>query len=924
MAKAFLRNLVLAAGAATLVVACGGKQDPATLIASGKAFADKGEHAAAVIQFKNAIQAAPNSAEARFLLAKSLAETGNLPGALVEFRKARDAGYAREASDRQIARVLLQMGDGATILKEAGDFRAESAEGRAELRAIVGEAHIGAGDMKKAEAAFAEALQAQPGHPQATTGQARLTAMRGDLPGARKMLDDLLQRAPETQAALGLRADIAKAQGQLPQAVADLEQLIKLNPRHMGARFTLAITQFERGARPAAEAQLEEMRKLSPGDPRVAFVTAMVAYGKGQIDAAAEAVQIALKDMPNFVPALVLGGMVALQRSELVQAEANLGRALEQQPLHLGARRAMAMVHLRNGRVKQAQDVLAPMLQRMPQDPELLSTQAEIFLAQGNGERALQIFEQLAGRDSRQVDARIRVGEIRAREGKADLALAEFDKALAANPNAYRALVAKVAVQMSRGAFDGALKVIGELEEKQPKNPLTFDLKGQALLGKKDVDGARANFERAVSLQPNYYAAHNRLAAMDIAAGKHDAARKRFEDLAKADTKSATPLLALAQVGTTTGVPAAEVTDILNRAVKADAASAQARVALITWLMRTNDFKRAVIVAQEAVTAFPQNRGFAQMLASAQLGAGDTQQAIAGLQKLAADATQVDVEALALLARAHNQARNPSAAASALRKAVDARPDAFNLRRELALAYVAANDVQRGLEEAKRLKALKGGAAGGAVLEGDVHAAQKKWNEAAAAYRQALAVDRSGLIVTRLHSVLNAAGRKDEAASTIEAWRRESPKDEMVPMYLAEQALAARDYQTAAGLLRPLVERSPSNPVYLNNLAFAMAKLGDAKSVEVAERAWKVDPYNAAILDTFGWALTRFGDAKRGLPMLESAARLAPAMGEIRLHFAEALIKANRKDDARRELGEAVKSADVTVRNAAEALLKSL
>ena len=64
----------------------------------------------------------------------------------------------------------------------------------------------------------------------------------------------------------------------------------------------------------------------------------------------------------------------------------------------------------------------------------------------------------------------------------------------------------------------------------------------------------------------------------------------------------------------------------------------------------------------------------------------------------------------------------------------------------------------------------------------------------------------------------------------------------------------------------------------------------------------KIAPDNGAILDTLGTLLVAKGDTVKGIEHLARAVQLAPDRPEIRLNYAKALLKAGRKDEARKEL----------------------
>src|SRR5690606_3992831 len=104
------RTLPAALTLTLLLAACSGN-DPAKLMQSAKDYMAQSDHAAAIIQLKNALQAQPDLAEARFLLAKALLATGDVSGAQTELKKAQDAGYAPEQLVPVMARVMLSQGE---------------------------------------------------------------------------------------------------------------------------------------------------------------------------------------------------------------------------------------------------------------------------------------------------------------------------------------------------------------------------------------------------------------------------------------------------------------------------------------------------------------------------------------------------------------------------------------------------------------------------------------------------------------------------------------------------------------------------------------------------------------------------------------------------------------------------------------------
>ena len=165
-------------------------------------------------------------------------------------------------------------------------------------------------------------------------------------------------------------------------------------------------------------------------------------------------------------------------------------------------------------------------------------------------------------------------------------------------------------------------------------------------------------------------------------------------------------------------------------------------------------------------------------------------------------------------------------------------------------------------------------------------------------------------LAVKLHAVLVAGGGSGEADRFADSWIKEHAKDLQFRLYLAEAATARKDYATASKHYRVLVDAQPNNPATLNNLAWALAQNKDPKAIEFAEKANKLAPDQPALMDTLGVLLVDKGDTARGLELLQKAVSRAPQSALIRFNLAKALVKAGKKEEAKRELDELAKLGD--------------
>jgi Tfp pilus assembly protein PilF len=121
-------------------------------------------------------------------------------------------------------------------------------------------------------------------------------------------------------------------------------------------------------------------------------------------------------------------------------------------------------------------------------------------------------------------------------------------------------------------------------------------------------------------------------------------------------------------------------------------------------------------------------------------------------------------------------------------------------------------------------------------------------------------------------------------------------------LQLGELELSRRNLKGAAAHYQSVLAIDANNAVALNNLASIGGELGDPNALSYAERAMKLAPNSASVLDTYGTLLIKKGELNKGLEQLELARKLAPESNTLRLSYAKALIKTGRKDEARKEL----------------------
>ena len=890
--------------ATLLLVGCGGEK-PESMLVSAKDYMAKNDNKAAVIQLKNALQNNPNLAEARFLLGKALLEGGDPIAAELELHKASELKHPADQVVPLLARAMLMQGQAKKITDDFAKVQLTSPESKADFQATLGQAYLMMGKLDAAQAAFDGALIALPDYGPALIGQARIKAVSRDLPGALALLDSALEKSPKLYNAWQLKGDILSAQGDAKGASDAYRKALEIKPDFLSAHAALISRFLEAGKLDEAGKQLAAMKKIAPKHPQTSYLQAQLFYWQKNFKAAQESIQEHLKVVPDSMLGLQLAGAIEYELKSYAKTETYLLKALAKAP-ELGlARRILIASYLRSGQSAKALGALQPVLEKIEKDSNMLALAGEVFMQSGDAEKAGVYFSKAAALDPENTGKRTSVALSHLAKGETETAYRELEQ-IASVDTGVNADLALISSQLKGGKFDEALKSIAALEKKQPENPLAQHLRGTVFLGKGDVAAARKSFEQALLKNPVYFASAASLANLDLADKKPDEAKKRFEGVVAKDPKNVQALLALAELRAKTGGQTEEVAALINKAIAADASEPASRLALIGLYLGARDAKKAVSAAQDALGVLPDRPAILDAAGRAQQLAEDFNQALATYGKLAA-AMPHSQQAYLRMAEIQMAMKDKDAAMQSLRKALSVKPDSIEAQRGILMLDLDAGRTAEALATARKVQKQHPKEAAGFVFEGDVHAFKKAWADAATAYRAGLKQTGVAELALKVHAVSMAGGMTAEADKFADNWLKEHPKDLKFRFYLAEAASARKDYVAASKHYRTLLDAQPDNPAVLNNLAWVAAQNKDPKAIEYAEKAYKLAPDQPAIIDTLGALLVEKGDTARGLELLQKALSLAPQNAEIRFNFAKALVKAGKKDEAKKELGELAK-----------------
>ena len=902
-----------------------GQKSAKTQLSDGQAALERKDFKAAVVNFKAALQADPKSAEVRFLLGRALLDAGDPVNALLELSKANDQQYEPDLVMPQLARALLLSGQGKKLTSMYGTAELKDKKAQASLKATLATAWGVQGDRNQTQAALDAALAAAPGYPPALVLQARILAGGGDFTGAVKLVNDALKADPNLYEGWHLLGEIqAHADKDTKSAEENFRKAITIEKAFVPGHVALIALRLQANDLPGAKKQLEELRAVLPQHPQTVFADAYISTVDKDFKRARDQVQLLLRAAPENTTVQQLAGLIEGQMGSSIQAESHFARALQLDPSLGNARRNLARVNLRMGKAARALEVIQPLVGTNSQDAEALGLAGEAALQLGDARMAETMFGQAASANPADMRARTSLAMTQLARGDAIRAFTQLEALAVEDKEAY-ADMALVSARMKRKETEAALTAADALVTKTPNSAFAHDLRGRVLTARKNYTAARLAFEKSAALDPAYFMAQSNLGALDMLEGKPDDAAKRMRDIITKDPRNHLARQALADFRAKAGAPKEEVRQILADAVTNSPSEPGARLLMIENALKLRDYKEALVLAQEAAAALPNDMDVLDALGRAQMAGGDQQQAISTFRKIAS-IDQKSARPHLRLADLLRAGGNNAAAITSLRRAIELEPGLEGARSRLVEVLLADNNIKGAIDNARDLQTRAPEAAVGYLLEATIRRRTKDADGAVAALRNGIqhAADRDE-VARQLHRTFTEAGRVAEADKFGAEWLAANPADAGMQYEVAASAIRKRDFARAEPHLLAAVKLRPDHPMALNDLAWVLATLNKPGAVAAAQKAVGILPNHPILLDTLATAYASEKQFAQALETQKKAVDLAPAELSLRFNLAKIALQAGNKALARTELDKlSAMGAKLPFQSEVQQLMKSL
>lgn len=856
------------------------------------------DYAAAVIQFKNAVQDQPNSVQARLALADGLERAFDPVSAEQHLRKAIERGGNPDELIPRVAVLMLERGELEPLVREFKDRRLDSADANNTLRALVSLAYA---SQRRLALAEDQIKDADSSNIAVQLAKAQLLMVAGK-PG--EALAALNGKLPEADAstwwALRAIARIYAAVGDQASSLDAIRRAHTAAPWHRGIMGEYGEALVTSGHLQEATPLVQELRKKAPNYFWTHYLNALVLAREGRLEESHAAALKVLAVAPEHLPAVLLASSAEIQKGDIQMADNRLEKILQVHPDSLVALQLHATTQLRLGKVTQATDSIQRGLRVRPDDPRLLSLRADVELQGVDLKKAASTLDTLLTANPTDAVNLLRLSEIRLRLGQKDVALRLLNQATQAGQD-IPAIRDQIIAQSLRMGDIARVRLLSDHAMRTlPKDPQSHLTQAAALAAQNDTAGAWRATLTALDLKPAFDAALSALTGTARTPQEREELLMRYARAVDSRPESPQTYLTYAALLAAEPKTRDKVVPVLEKGIANLPTATSLRAALIEEQLRSGKPDAALTTAQTGAATKNARADAIALLASTYERLGKTELAADSYRNLVSNYPQRTDWRLKLVGLEVGAGRTTEAITQ-LRGLMADRP--FDSAAYIALAeLMAEGNPQEALSIARDLGQRPPHKQTALLLEGDILARSGKTADAHKQYTAAAKAGAEPAASLRIVTLLDRSDQKSTADEEMTAALRRYPNHAEVLTYAAQRALAQGKPDKAVEWMEKVVAQNAGKPIALNELAWAQIKANNPRALENARKAAQLLPNEPTVLDTLGMALAQAGQRDTAITTLRTAVQLAPTLPAARLHLAEQLLAAGDQQGARATL----------------------
>lgn len=726
-------------------------------------------------------------------------------------------------------------------------------------------------------------------------------AATNDMSAIRLRIQRLQQSgdAAPLEAALGI---VALRQNDLKTAADCFHSAVVLNPKFSEAYTGMGGVYFEQKNLKQADDAFQTAAGLAPVWSGDGVRYAQFKIRAGDTAGAQRLLQDIVSRAPLYFPAWTALAQIAANENDYSNATSELANVMVSDPRNFDGLLLQGRLEFLQGRAADAIANYKQMAAIYPDAPAVFYALAQAYLANNQTNEADSSLTQALDLKPDFVDAVLLRAETEMSHGNPAGAIVTLNQLVRRQPHLPQAWMMLAEAYRAQGAPDNAVDIYRQLENSYPENPQIAVLLGRVLVQQNQPVAARAEFQKALRVQPDCVPAVEQLVELDLAQKQYAAALQRVQQLVVRD-----PNLALSQL-------------LLGTTLAAGGETTQAESAL-----------------NKAIKLQPDSQAAYLLLAQLYVQAGQSGKALEQLQ-IALDKDPNDLTAMILKGIICNSQADYKDARDAYEKAVAIAPDNWMALNNLACIYadhlnqldkayplarraseIAPSDpsvadtlgwiLYRRGEYTPALVALRQSVAKlSSVPEIQFHLGMASYmdgydSDASTAFRHALQLngefsERDDCQQRLAILTIDPKQAGADACASLEKWTANHPNDPVALARLAGiyQSKGMTDKALAAD--QAILNVNPQNAFALVNLANLYSSSDPQKACAFAKSAYEASPGDPEIVHLYGHLAFETGQYSWALTLLQLAAHGQPQDPDVLFDLGQALYSEGKVSEA--------------------------
>lgn len=573
-----------------------------------------------------------------------------------------------------------------------------------------------------------------PGNREVQRRVMQLSLELGKLADARREALAILQRTPDDKAAIVVLSRAARSREDLERVE---RALTKADRSSASYHLASANLQMRRGDAKAAAAALQRAQALEPKSPLVKLAQAAHHLGLGNSAQAGVEFKAAAELAPLRSTEKIRYAEYLTQTGSVESAKALLDDITAKAPDYLPAWRGRAYIALAEKKNDEATLLLEKIFARDPGNYEARMARAQLRHAKGERAAAIEELEALGKQFPAMAEDKFLLGQLLLQGGDAARARLALRSAVTQNPDHVDAVLLLARINLAAGDAGAVAESMTELLANQPNSLPGQMLMLEAMRAMGRLEEAAEGIRTRIKAAPERVELHRLLGLVLIQLQKPDEARRSLERSLEL-TPGFTPIVA-ELVGL--DLKEKKFVDAMKRVqveMKRTPDTVAVRFLEGRVFAAEGRWDEAEAALVKVIDADPTFTAAYDLLANAFVARSQSPQALARLDEFVAKRAG-NLQASLLAGRVHTELKQFGKARELFENYLTAHPETPVVLNNLAYLYAEhLGDSNRGLELARRARALDGNSPEIADTLGWILYRRKEFAEAVSLFRESV------------------------------------------------------------------------------------------------------------------------------------------------------------------------------------------